>query len=260
MSKQTEKFKPRATINPRTNNRTTINPTTINPKLNQNLAAYVAAACAAGVGLLAAAYPAEAKVVYTATNISIGARSTVPLDLNNDGVVDFSLVTRFCGSHSTCLVLEPAVTGNGFRGAGSVAAAGFFGVPVGPGEKFQSGTYPNLLAVAGSYGSSKWSGGPWASVTNRYLGLSFVVGGQIHYGWARLSVKLHGGPTVLTGYAYQTVPNASIIEGHISGGTADNLAPADLLAPISQPATLGMLARGADSLVLWRRKDDVVAR
>ena len=229
----------------------------MNLKLEKNLGAYMIAAGAAGVGLLAAA-PAEAKVVYTAANISIGARSTVPLDLNNDGVVDFSLITRFCGSHSTCLVLEPAVAGNGFRGTGSVVNAGFFGVPVGRGEKFLSGTYPNVMALAGQYGSSSWSGGPWAYVTNRYVGLKFLVNGQAHYGWARLSVKLHGGPTVLTGYAYETTPNTNIVEGHISGPEkADAFTPTDLLVPVRQPASLGMLARGADRLSIWRREEDV---
>jgi hypothetical protein len=100
--------------------------------------------------------------------------------------------------------------------------------------------------------------GPFANATNRYLGFKFLVNGQVHYGWARMTVTNSLRNVVLTGYAYETTPNTTIIEGHLSGGTATNLAPADLLSPASQPATLGMLARGADALTLWRREDDLV--
>jgi hypothetical protein len=62
---------------------------------------------------------------------------------------------------------------------------------------------------------------------------------------------------ILSGYAYETTPNTTIIEGHTHTTSASNIAPSDLLAPNPQPATLGMLARGADALALWRREDDL---
>ena len=237
-------------------------PSPVNAKLNQRLIAYVAAAGAAGVGLLAASQTAQAKIVYTPTNTAING--TTKIDLNGDGITDFVIDYQELDK-SIVLAVRPLVTGNEMRTTGGGAAAGFFGVPVGPGEKFaatNSYSFGLIMAVAGSF-SQTWFFGPWANATNRYLGFKFLINGQTHYGWARMSVGdyLHSsGKVVLNGYAYETTPNTTIIEGHISGGTADNLAPADSLAPISQPATLGMLARGADSLVLWRRKDDVVAR
>ena len=107
-----------------------------------------------------------------------------------------------------------------------------------------------------AYGISR-SYGLWANVTNRYLGFKFLINGQVHYGWARVSVTNSIRTVVLTGYAYETTPNTNIIEGHISGSSADNLMPVDLLAPVPQPASIGMLARGADALALWRREEDV---
>jgi hypothetical protein len=241
-------------------NRTTRPTSPVNARLDRQLIAYAAAAGAAGVGMLAAPQFAEARVIYTATNVSIGGRATVPIDVNNDGIADFELITRFCGSHSDCLVVNPLVTGNGIRGTGSNVAAGFLGVPVGPGGKFltgvDTGDYGNLLALAGAYGPYSWSAGNWAHTTSRYMGLKFLINGQIHYGWARLSVNLLHGPTVLTGYAYETIPNQKIFEGHTQGSSAANLLPADPPAPSSQPAGLGMLARGADGLALWRRDDE----
>jgi len=56
-----------------------------NSSFDKNLAAYMLAAGAAGVSLLAA-QTAEAKIVYTPANITIASRSAIPLDLTNDGV------------------------------------------------------------------------------------------------------------------------------------------------------------------------------
>jgi hypothetical protein len=83
--------------------------------------------------------------------------------------------------------------------------------------------------------------GQWVNVTDRYLGLRFFIHGKAHYGWARLSVKVTGlfkDRAVLTGYAYETIPNKAIITGNTKAADDDveNLAP--------PPATLGRLALG----------------
>ncbi|HEY4902192.1 MAG TPA: hypothetical protein VIH89_01845 [Candidatus Sulfotelmatobacter sp.] len=233
----------------------------INLKLEKNLAAYIAAAGAAGVSLLAT-QSAEAKVVYTATNVTGG---NISIDLNNDGVTDFSIVFREEASHSIVLVVIPDVKGNAVRPHSPFgAAAGFFGVPVGAGEKFVSNTAPSYgpgVSMARDFGYGNYSSirGPWVNTTNRYLGIRFLINGQTHYGWARLSVSKDLSP-VLTGYAYETIPNKTITEGHTSGPEeAGNFAPADMLTPIQQPVTLGMLARGVEGLTIWRRSDEGVA-
>jgi hypothetical protein len=233
---------------------------TINSQLNKSLAAYMAAASAAGVGMLALTLPAEAKVVYTPTNVTV--TSPVPIDLNNDGVADFTLGFAQGYEHSFFVDVTPAVTGNAVRGNGS-AACGFFGVPVGAGEKFATNSYfGHGVRMAGFFGYGiSTSFGPWVNATNRYLGFKFLINGQVHYGWARVSVTNEIRNVVLTGYAYETTPNVNIIEGHTSGPEkASNVAPADLLAPGSQPISLGLLARGADALSIWRRENDLVAR
>jgi hypothetical protein len=235
----------------------------INSKLEKNLAAYIAAASAAGASLLAA-QPAEGKVVYTPTNVTISFSGT-PLDLNNDGTADFSLAFREQASHSIALVVIPAVTGNAVRPSRSFgAAAGFFGVPVGVGEKFVSNTHTSYgpgveMAQAFAYGNYSSSRGPWINTTNRYLGIKFLINGQTHYGWARLTVS-KGLNAVLTGYAYETIPNVSIVEGHTFGAEkAVSFAPSDLPRPVPRPASLGALALGADGLSMWRREEEAAA-
>lgn len=231
----------------------------LSTKLERRLSTYVAVASAAGLGMMGAPQLIQAEVVYTATNVSIEGHGNI--DLNNDGIPDFEILARECGSHSECLDVNPLVKGNGIRGgakAGSFIPAEFFGVPIGAGEKFVTGdgtaAYGNLMAIAGGYGPYSWSNGPWKNVTNRYLGFRFLINGQAHYGWARLNVEWKSGNITLTGYAYETVANQTIIAGHTSGPSVAELSPE--LSPVSQPATLGVLARGSDGLDLWRRDDE----
>jgi len=98
---------------------------------------------------------------------------------------------------------------------------------------------------------------PWGSKhRGAFLGLKFVVDGQAHYGWAHVTVG--GNSTVLNGYAYETVPNQPLLTGKTSGPVAETQAS---LTPIpeQQPASLGLLARGADGLAIWRRTDEAAA-
>ncbi len=234
----------------------------VNSKLNQNLTAYVAAASAAGVAVLAATPQVEAKVVYTPAHTLITGSTTI--DLNHDGTADFMLGFHEL-SKDIVLAVAPEVKGNEILLKKGEVAVGIFGQPVGPGDKFAASTGGYgwmIMANAGSY-SVTWFNGPWANATNRYLGFKFLINGQAHYGWARMTVGdyLHSDTAiVLTGYAYETEPNTKIIDGSVTDGTSDNLGPADLLAPAPQPASLGMLARGADTLSVWRREEDVIAR
>lgn len=233
-------------------------PSRLNSKLDAKLIAYMAAAGAAGVSLLALVPDSEAKIVYTPANTAVQFGTTI--DLNNDGTADF-VFTEFNMYHSQRLTVSPAVVGNAIRIGGQGAACGFFGVPVGPGERFGSNTsyFQKGVFLAGFFQYSHTSyHGPWSNVVNRYLGLKFLINGQVHFGWARLTVPRGLVGAVMTGYAYETTPNVNILEGHTSGASATNFLPSDLFAPSPQPPTLGMLARGADGFALWRREEDAL--
>ena len=91
------------------------------------------------------------------------------------------------------------------------------------------------------------------------LGLKFIVKGKTHYGWARLTVQALGGAFIkatLTGYAYETIPNRTILAGHTKG--PEEIAKASLSALAPKPATLGLLATGALGLSIWRREERVL--
>jgi hypothetical protein len=53
---------------------------------------YTLAASAAGVSLLALVHPAEAKAVYTKVHQVIGPDGSYKLDLNHDGITDFTIL------------------------------------------------------------------------------------------------------------------------------------------------------------------------
>ncbi len=255
----------------------------ISDSLNRKLNPYAQMAAAAGVSVLALAGASEAEVVYTETYQVTHASFPLYIDLNHDGINDFMLrTTYYAGSSGLEVGLDASgiadnvVAGRRFRSSGgyffSAASALPVGAQIGPKGNF-SVPFPFMaMEIFNRDGGSQNSDlGPWAGkgkgVRNRYLGLKFVVGGEVHYGWARVSVTLgHNRQRddvvgTLTGYAYETVPDKPIIAGRITGPDviteqpeAREITPAPLVAPAPAPATLGVLAKGAPGLGIWRRE------
>jgi hypothetical protein len=232
----------------------------INPKLEKNLSAYLTAAGAAGVGLMALATPLEAKIIYTPANIQVAFENITPIDLNGDGIADAAV--NFGPGAKGILLYASAAVGNGIRlNHNSNAVAGFFGLPTGPGQKFGGSKYAALM-YGKSFGYGKTSSyvafGPWVNVTNRYLGVQFQISGKTHYGWVRMTTG-SGGP-VITGYAYELTPNTAIKDGAVtSPAKVSSLAPDDFTSPSSQTRSLGVLARGAEGVAIWRREKEAIA-
>src|SRR5579863_6832377 len=83
----------------------------VNPSLDKKLAAYVTAAGAAGVAILAGATPAAAEIVYTPEHVILKGNSTYQIDLNHDGINDFG-IQNLPIFHSSMLLAIPEVTGN----------------------------------------------------------------------------------------------------------------------------------------------------
>jgi hypothetical protein len=225
----------------------------------QQLNMYALTASAAGVGMLALAQPSEARIVYTPANVRVNG--TLALDLNHDGVADYTINTRNFNVYYWELWAWPFQGGNQVR-ASNYAAALPLGVRLGAKGAWRTGTAEMLINWFFSSNSSKTSHlGPWFDVQRRYLGLKFLIDGHFHYGWARLNVKAgaHGIEAVLTGYAYETIPNKSIVTRPDEVGSVAQPNPASIAAPSSKPATLSLLAVGSPGLSIWRRKESVGA-
>jgi hypothetical protein len=221
-------------------------------EFEKRLSSYAGSAIAAGVGLLAMAKAADAKVVYTPAHIKIPVSDThtVPLDLNHDGKADFSFANQSYintnyGFYQFNLQISPSGSANEVWGKGGSVSLRFAsalpaGRKVGADKSyFQGGRVAQMAAAMIDVETSTQGQFPYTH--GRYLGLQFVIAGRIHYGWARVTVPAitkSGITAVVTGYAYETIPGKPIITGKTKGPDVITL----------DRATLGHLARGADHL------------
>jgi hypothetical protein len=222
------------------------------------------------MGAITVAQSSEAKIVYTPANITIGRNAGhVPVDLNNDGIPDFEFSnyqTQVAplGFRNFFLNVKPAWKANGvvdYFNSKNMACASALPAhhQVGPQDQFQANSSFLLERSTGSaYSTVQFC--PWAGPQSHkaYLGVKFNIGGQIHYGWIRMTVSGFSS-IAITGYAYETVPNKSISTGATSGPVRVGvLAPAEVprLTP-PEPASLGILARGSEGLALWRREEAI---
>jgi len=208
-------------------------PSRLSDSIRDQLNMYALAASAAGVGMLALAQPAEAKIVYTPAHKWFPINQWYCLDLNHDGKADFKF---YHGSfHSTATFFSAhslKVAGfahNVIEGAHGSAAVLYRGAKVGPGNVW---TNPALMYRRGDADSGTFSTGQWGHVAEAYLGFRFIIKGKVHYGWARIY------PPVLTGYAYETIANKAIIAGKTKGPDVMTVRPE------TSHGSLGRLALG----------------
>ena len=224
---------------------------------------YAISATAAGVSVLAMANSAQSKIVYTPTNVVLGA--PYKLDLNSDGITDFYLTqshhqnTFSYWRDRVSPLRRNEVFGNAATSGASALRAG---VQIGPSKLFSPGK--RLMDEVEIGRSSQYVfKGPWANngkgFKNRFLGVKFFVDGKVHFGWARLTVKFdHQFPpsATLTGYAYETIPGKLIKAGQTKGAEEGfgNGASFMRSPEKSQLLSLGALAMGAPGLSIWRRE------
>lgn len=236
-------------------------PSKLSESLHRRLNSYALAASAAGVSLVALAQPSQAKIVYTPAHVKINLQNLLyPLDLNHDGFVDVSLGIGYAEGHSFVsvnLYAAPPLSApkvNAVLGLGSNDSNLRAGALIGTAHQvFWEARY-----MAGFWSDTRGRHtfrGLWANggkgVKNRYLGFRFAINGRTHYGWARLNVgftdvrNFQEVSGLLTGYAYETIPNKSIIAGKTHGKDVITI----------EPASLGHLARGAAAIPTWRYSD-----
>jgi hypothetical protein len=218
---------------------------------------------AAGVGVLTLAQSAGAKIVYTPAHVLLHGIEGYPVDLNHDRHTDFSFASVNGCTEGLCfatfIVGAASGTGNSHNGVWakgkSYALALRPGANIGPGKEFvRNGTMLRVNTIDGS------ENGYWRNVKNRYLGLKFKIKGRTHFGWARLTVHNQGNQitSILTGYAYETIPGKAIIAGATK--EPDDAGPSAALSTRTPtPVTLGMLALGAPGLSIWKREEPVAA-
>lgn len=235
-------------------------PQELSNSLEAKLKSYSVAASMAGVGVLAIAHSAEAKIIYH----HFGGHVKHPTDsfvMTKHGAGEFIFhfqsvsglrkPSSVSGGASR-LIVYGGKPSNTVVSASSDhtkwAAALESGTKIGP---FAGAAKVPMLSGGGDT-ESIFSYGPWAPGTDvhfsRYLGVRFEIRGEVHYGWIRVHINpvcgycKDGGKleAYVNGVAYESIPNKPIKAGQEKG----NLDP--------HPATLGALAAGAPAISTWR--------
>jgi hypothetical protein len=220
-------------------------PSLLEEVLERRMLLYVLAAGAT----LAGASSAQAKAVFTRSDFVLSLpNGHLAIDLNNDGTTDFILIDH-CVSQTSCFG-SVNITARGYgqngveqmtMGRRQEAAALTIGDKIGPAAAFK----PYGFMLYGSIFSGTHSFGPFAHTGLRFLGVSFLINGQVHYGWIgfrsvdRFTAKL-------LGWAYETLPNTPISAGQ---GSRES----DALSS-TEPTSLELLATGHVAVADWRRR------
>jgi hypothetical protein len=227
------------------------------PRLSRRLGSYALAAGAAGVAM--AAVPAKqnsSNIVYTPANIQFGSYDggarAIPIDLDHDGITDFGfLINNSIPGYSAQgnLSIFNAPVGNAAITGQALNRGAIIGKNSGTFKQGRNLLAFEHLSFARSSNSSAHSRtyGAFANVTDKYLGVRFLINGEDHYGWVRFTVSSAQGSVTgtITGYAYNTVAGQSLKAGE--PGTHSNAVDA-------RPASLGALSLGAAGVEMWRGK------
>jgi hypothetical protein len=257
---------PRKIVNP---------PKLIHRKLSLSVLAVM---LVAGSFALALARPAEGKVVYTPTNVTISGNGSITLDLNHDEKTDFTVdavassgMCGLVGKYYLASVTVTPSTGNGVVAISQGAAALSSGAQIDSSQSFY-GARALMASEALTFGPPPcrmqkiylgyWCGGRPCHPVNAYLGLKFDIKGRTHYGWAHMIVTPSDFIFVakLTGFAYETIPRKSIRAGQTKGADEadEEISPeaslANTIPDNPQVTTLGALPMGVPSLSIWQRR------
>ncbi len=193
------------------------------PSLNNKLKSY--SALAGSIALIST--QADAQIIYTDVNpdstTTLGG-SYYNLDLDNGGVFDFAFNLNI-GTSSSYTSNQVAVTPAGSNGvAGDTIGAYVYPFAFNSGDTIKSTLQFNFgssQSMASYFGSGS-SYGNFLGQTDKYIGLQFYIGSQLHYGWARFDIDATASLFTIKDYAYNSVPNAYILAGEMPVGISEN--------------------------------------
>ncbi|MBL0280091.1 MAG: T9SS type A sorting domain-containing protein [Chitinophagales bacterium] len=212
----------------------------IYPKKGGKIAAYSAMAGA----FMATAANADAQIIYTDVTDFTGATGDLlSIDMDADSTSDFLLFANSNTAGNWSWVYAIGNLGSGYGGPSNMIA-GYSGaiLPygsaldagdlVGPALSFVSNSN-NVGWLASMYSSVTYA--PFANTGDKYLGVKFLSGGTLHYGWMRLSCTVAPVTYTIRDYAYEATANTPIIAGDgIPCATPPDIVSATSLGPTGE--------------------------
>ena len=194
--------------------------------------AYSLAAGASAVGLGAA--DATAAIQYSGIyNIAVGQGFSFNLDLDAAGATPDVLLKNYVnggGNYQGATVNYFPGQLVGFNNGLSYVSA------LNAGDTIDAGTVGPTFFGSMSYGANN-PNGEFDNVTDAYIGLSFPIAGQTHFGWVRVDVDNAAGTFLVKDWAYEDVAGVGIAAG-----------------AVPEPGALSLLAAGAAGVTMMRRR------
>ncbi len=206
---------------------------------NNKLANYSAMA---GAVLVSGAV--DAQISYTDVNpdaVVNGTNSPYNLDFNNDANPDVAFAVQAINTAGTYSYMGIPFTFT-LQGNNAAVQAGSNALIVGSITGSSSTFAPTMLinqdqiSAAQQFGSAGTLGfagfadipalgysnypisqGMWLGATDKFLGVSFTNGADLHYGWVRLDVAADATTITIKDYAFNAQPNGSIFAGQMVG-------------------------------------------
>ena len=190
----------------------------MNKNLQKRISKYTAVA-----GAVVSAAGAQAQVMYTDVDPDYShdapqnnGLAVYPLDLNNDQTIDFLIASRDTVTpNATVRFTLAAPYGAGNAVAGETPSGYDYALALDMNSMVDATL--NWIAATNTMAYNVNSANPynenWNGVTDKYLALQFVVGGNTHYGWARLDSYAIGDSIVVKDYAYEATPGSGIMTG-----------------------------------------------
>ncbi len=251
-------------------------PSLLDEVLEQRMLLYALAAGATLAATSACAPSAQAKVVFTPSNVTLAQNQSLSIDLANDGTVNFTLANRLSPGRFRRQGMQRPPGSNAWGDSMYVSGATASDVeleqpPVENSQQlaaFESGArigsdrprkQEGLMAEFFSYYGT-FVFGPFANVKQRYLGVRFLINGNVHYGWIgfrSITDNFMGGVSAtLLGWAYETEPDTPILAGMpVMPPELGSLRTSDpTAAGSSEPTSLELLAAGHVAVADWRRR------
>lgn len=190
---------------------------------------------AAGVATGTVATESEAAVQYSGIyNIDLLSGNSINLDLDAGGATPDVLLKNYVnlgGNYQGLTVNYFPGQVVGFQNGLSYVSALSAGDPI---DASTAGpTFFGSMAYGGNNPNAEFN-----SVTDAYIGLSFPISGNTHFGWIRVDVDNSAGSFLIKDWAYESVPDTGIAAG-----------------AVPEPGTLGLLAAGACGIAAMRRRD-----
>ncbi len=208
------------------------------------------------VGSVAAfAGTANSQIVYTDVNPdeTYTEDQLYMLDMDNDltpdfGIVQFDTVITYAYTnfYNEGVVLLTMGSNGAISTAGSFATylkALNLNDPIDNTQTFDASTSTTPL-IAGAYITSALANqgiGPWIDGADHYMGVTFLIGANMHFGWARFSETTDGLSFTIKDYAYETTPGGSILAGQTFNSINENVADAVSMQVINNSVMINVL-------------------